>query len=104
MKEIKAYIRNIMVDDVVDAIEAVDNPPTVKVLPVHRYSWRDDDGALQRATEMTKIELIAPDDQAKELVSIILEKAHTGNSGDGRVIVNTVDEAWSIQNSNRIIG
>lgn len=102
MKEIKAYVRNIMADDVIDAIEAVDDPPTVKVLPVHRYSWRDDDGALQRATEMTKIELIAPDDQAKELVTIILEKAHTGNSGDGRVIMDTVDTAYSIQHGTHL--
>mgnify|MGYP006429957775 CR=1 FL=1 len=97
MKEIKAYVRNIMVDDVVDTIEAVDDPPTVKVMPVHRYSWRDDDGTLQRAHEITKIEMVAPDAQARRLVDIILEKAHTGNSGDGRIIVNTVDEVWSIQ-------
>lgn len=97
MKEIKAYIRNNMVDDVVDALEAMPGVPGVAVVPVSGFGHVHDDGAAMRV-QMTKLEVDVPDEQVEPVVDCIVRHARTGTGhpGDGKICVCELAQAVRI--------
>ncbi len=46
--------------------------------------------------ERTKLEVIVKDSEAKKVVDIILSHAKTGNAGDGKIFVSSVEEGYDI--------
>lgn len=48
-----------------------------------------------------KLEFVVPDDRADEVVEIVLEAARTGEIGDGKVFVSSVEEAVRIRTGER---
>jgi nitrogen regulatory protein P-II 1 len=44
-----------------------------------------------------KLEVVVPDKIAQEVISIIIKKGQTGQVGDGKIFVYTVDEAIRIR-------
>ena len=48
-----------------------------------------------------KIEFVVPDDRADEVVEVVLEAAHTGEVGDGKVFVSHVEESIRIRTGER---
>jgi nitrogen regulatory protein P-II 1 len=46
--------------------------------------------------ERTKLEIIVTDSDAKKVVDIILAHAKTGNVGDGKIFVSTVEQGFDI--------
>ena len=44
-----------------------------------------------------KIELVCVDEDAEKYVDIILEKAHTGQNGDGKIFISDISESISIR-------
>jgi nitrogen regulatory protein P-II 1 len=48
-----------------------------------------------------KIEILAPDEMAPKIVEAILESAHTGKIGDGKIFVSNIDDVIRIRTSER---
>ena len=97
MKAIKAYIREAMVDRVIDALGHLPGPPAVTVLEVQAYGHRPEGTTLEK-TRMAKLELDVTDDACDRVVATILQNARTqaGHPGDGKVYVSDLSEAYRI--------
>lgn len=48
-----------------------------------------------------KLEVVVDDEMADEVVNVIQKYAHTGNTGDGKIFVFTVDEIVKIRTNER---
>lgn len=97
MKEIKPYIREAMVDQVIDAIGKLPGPPAVTVLSVKAYGHRPGADTLE-PTRMAKLEVDVSDDAFDGVVDTILRKARTqgGHPGDDKVYVSELAGAYRI--------
>ena len=110
MKMIVAVIRPEKVDDVVDALEAV-NVPGVTITDVR---GRGEQGGIclqYRAGKMqihtlpkTKLEIVVPDKDVDTIIKTIREHARTGKKGDGRIFVLPVEAAAWARNDDFITG
>lgn len=98
MKEIKAFIRKHMVEHVIDAIEALDDPPGLTLSNVHGLGHTEQPEAPARFLERVKLEIIVPDERVDEIVRTITEKARTSYHGDGLVFVSAVERAVRVRN------
>lgn len=105
MKEIKAYIRPQFVDSVVEALEKA-GAKDLTVLRVdafgklagaeaeeHRFSSK----YAEKYSAVVKLELVSGDEDAARFADVIRQHAYTGQHGDGRVFIATVDEAVNIR-------
>lgn len=92
MKEIKAYIRNSMVNRVVDALAELPDGPTVAVVPLQAFG-HGTDACDYTGVPVTKLEVDIPDDREEEVLAVIRDNARTGegHSGDGRILVSDVN-------------
>ncbi len=48
-----------------------------------------------------KVEIVMPDSRLDETVTILVEAARTGHIGDGKVFIDSVEEAIRIRNDER---
>ena len=94
MKEIKAIIQPHMLAKLMDALHAVPHFPGVTVSDCQGQGRGGGKGGQFEATQetiffkkMTKIELFCADAVCDDLVEIIGAAAHTGNPGDGVIMV-----------------
>ena len=55
----------------------------------------------ERYSSSVKIELVCSDDDLEKFVNIILEKAHTGRHGDGKIFISDISESISIRTKQR---
>jgi len=107
---IVAVIRPEKVDDVVDALEAV-NVPGVTITDVR---GRGEQGGIclqYRAGKMqihtlpkTKLEIVVPDKDVETIIKTIREHARTGKKGDGRIFVLPVEAAAWVRTDDFITG
>ena len=110
MKMIVAVIRPEKVDDVLDALEAV-NVPGVTITDVR---GRGEQGGIclqYRAGKMqihtlpkTKLEIVVPDKDVETIIKTIREHARTGKKGDGRIFVLPVEAAAWVRTDDFITG
>lgn len=94
MKEIKAIIQPFMLSPVLEALNAIPGLPGIIVSDSRVIN--PERGAYSQIVKI-KLEVIVPDELADTVVARILEKAHTGNPGDGRVFVIPVERSTSIR-------
>jgi nitrogen regulatory protein P-II 2 len=98
MKIIMAIIQPFRLDKVIDALEEIENFPGVTVSDARGF------GRLKSESEQhaphfdpfhkkVRLEIAAPDEIADEIADIIAARAHTGNHGDGKIFVWTIDNA-----------
>ncbi len=104
MKEIKAIIQPHMLSKVMEALHAGPHFPGITVSDCHGQGrGRGAGGAYVPTAEsifparMTKLELFCPDAQCDELVNAIQRAAHTGNAGDGVIVVADLQRAVRIR-------
>ncbi|MFB6345106.1 MAG: P-II family nitrogen regulator [bacterium] len=98
MKQIKAFVRPEREDQVVDAIEALTDPPGLSVETV--YGWgHPKEGTHHKLTEQIKFEIMVPDDELSHVMSQIRESATSGHYGDGKIFVMDLDEALRIRDN-----
>lgn len=102
MKIITAMLQNFMLSKVVSALEAIDRFPGMTLTDVRgfgrRRSVREEHRMhLDDFHEKSRIEIVAPDDLTEQIVRAIIETAHTGNNGDGKIFVWSVEHAVRIQ-------
>ena len=94
MKEIKAIIQTHMLGRVLEALHKVPHFPGVTVSDCQGQGRGRGPGGHYQATQdtiffkkMTKLEIFCSDTILAELVSVIQQAAHTGNPGDGVIMV-----------------
>jgi len=94
MKEIKAIIQPHMLNRVIDALHALPHFPGVTVSDCLGQGRGLGAGGRYVATEqtidfhkVTKLELFCADACAEEIARVIQRTAHTGNPGDGVIMV-----------------
>ena len=108
MKEIKAIIQPFMLGKVVAALKDIENLPGISVSEVHGFgrtrAQSAPDAVVDDAVQYvkkSKLEVVVPDDLAERVVATIQQHAHTGNLGDGKIFVYTVDEVVRIRTGDR---
>ena len=102
MKKIEAIIRKTHFDSVKEALFAADinwfSYSEVKAIGQDRED-RIYRGVMYSTDIISRIELtiICRDQFVQPAVDAILQAAHTGEVGDGRIFVSPVDDTWSIR-------
>jgi len=104
MKEIKAIIQPFVVDHVLAALRQMAELPGVTVSEVKGFGrgralGRADspDEAEIFGVKKIKLEIVVPDDLVENVVQLIAKRAHTGNPGDGKIFISTVDDVVKIR-------
>ena len=104
MKEIKAIIQPHVLPKVMGALHALAHFPGVTVSDVRGQGRGRGGGGQFVATQesiffrdMTKLELFCADAAAEEFVRAIQQAAHTGNPGDGVVMVADVSRVVRVR-------
>lgn len=97
MKEVKAYIRRNKLDDVVNALAKVEGLSGVSVSTITGFGRSR--GVLQLVDFEThiKIEAVCSDELKETVVETMLRFSQTGYRGDGKVFVQSVEEAYRIE-------
>lgn len=108
MKEIKAIIRPGKLLEVTEELHAIEGLPGVTVSEIKGFGK----GKAQNAKdsvfyEMVKfipriqLEVVVNDEMVADVVNVIQKYAHTGNTGDGKIFVSTVDDIVKIRTNER---
>jgi len=102
MKEIKAYVRNNMVDGVIAALGVIKDVTGIAIVELKAFGHAAADGTLTMV-EMTKLEVDVADASLDAVVNTIIQHARTGTGhpGDGRVIVSEITDAIRIEDGDR---
>ncbi len=107
MKKIEAVIKPFKLDDVKDALTAI-GIIGMTVSEVRGFGRQKGHTELYRGGEYTvdflpkvKVEVVVPDHIVGKVTEIIAGAAKTGNIGDGKVFVNTVESAVRIRTGER---
>jgi nitrogen regulatory protein P-II 1 len=107
MKKIECVIRPIKIDEVKAALEAI-GVVGMTVADVRGYGKQRGRTEKYRGNTYVvnllpkvKLEIVVADDRAEDVVDIVLEAAKTGEIGDGKIFVSTVEEAVRIRTGER---
>ena len=107
MKKIECVIRPIKIDEVKVALEAI-GVVGMTVADVRGYGKQRGRTEKYRGNTYVvnllpkvKLEIVVPDDRAEDVVEIVLDAARTGEIGDGKIFVSTVEEAVRIRTGER---
>jgi nitrogen regulatory protein P-II 1 len=108
MKEIKAIIQPFMLSKVINALKEHTDLPGVTVSEIKGFGKTRAEGAkaeivddLVGYVKKVKLEIVLPDHIVDEVLEIISKNARTGNMGDGKIFVYTVDEVLKIRTGER---
>ena len=110
MKEIKAYIRQDDINEVVEGLQRA-GAPGVSVIEIHPvgYGYEANHFAPHAARlvdryrhlSIVKLEIMCADDQVDALLEVIQTSCCTANPGDGMVFVSEVFDAVRIRDGAR---
>lgn len=103
MKEIRAYVQPHVIDRLLEAFDEIADFPGVSVSDCHGFGRERIEagrGFTQFATKK-RLEIFAPDELAETIVAAIMENAHTGRAGDGKLYVMEVLEWGRIRTGER---
>ncbi len=107
MKKIECVIRPIKIDEVKEALGSI-GIIGMTVSDVRGYGQQRGRTEKYRGNTYVvnllpkiKIEVVVPDDRAEEVIEIMLEAARTGEIGDGKIFLSTVEEAVRIRTGER---
>jgi nitrogen regulatory protein P-II 1 len=108
MKEIKAIIRPSKLLEVTEELHAIAGLPGVTVSEIKGFGKGRAKNAKDAVVcEMVnfisriKLEVVVTDEMVAEVVNVIQKYAHTGNTGDGKIFVSTVDDIVKIRTNER---
>jgi nitrogen regulatory protein PII len=107
MKLIKCIIRPNKVDDVRDALEKA-SVSGMTITEVRGHGRQKGHKAVYRGREYdvsllpkTMIELAVSDESVDEVIGVVLKTARTGDIGDGRIWVLSIEEGYNIRTAAR---
>ncbi len=103
MKKIEAIIKPFRLDEVKDALNEL-GVQGMTVTEVRGFGRQKGHVEVYRGAEYevtfvpkVKMEIVVTDDMAEGVVRKIMETAKTGEIGDGKIFVTTVEEAYRIR-------
>jgi nitrogen regulatory protein P-II 1 len=103
MKEIKAIIQPFRAEEVITALHTVPGLPGVTVSEVRGYGKVSPDNDLRKedaevfGSKKIKLEIVVPDELVEKVKKVISTLAHTGNPGDGKLFISTVDDVVKVR-------
>jgi nitrogen regulatory protein P-II 1 len=107
VKKIESIVKPFKLDDVREALSTV-GITGMSVSEVNGHERQKGQTELYRGAEYVvdfvpkiKLELIVSDDLVEKTVNAILQSAHTGRIGDGKIFVLPVEEAFRIRTGER---
>jgi nitrogen regulatory protein P-II 1 len=107
VKKIESIVKPFKLDDVREALSTV-GITGMSVSEVNGHGRQKGQTELYRGAEYVvdfvpkiKLELIVSDDLVEKTVNAILQSAHTGRIGDGKIFVLPVEEAFRIRTGER---
>ena len=108
MKEIKAIIRPFKLLEVTEELHKIEGLPGVTVSDIKGFGKSRAKNAKDKIVyEMVefvpriKLEVVVRDEMVADVVNVIQKAAHTGNTGDGKIFVISVDEIVKIRTNER---
>lgn len=108
MKEIKAIIRQFKLDNVITELHKIEGLPGITISESKGFGKGKGKDAEETISEglhqlipKVKIEIVVHNDLVDEIVNTIQRTAHTGNPGDGKIIVLNVEEIVKIRTNER---
>jgi len=108
MKEIKAIIRPSKLLEVTQELHEIQGLPGVTMSEIKGFGKGRAKNAKDKIMyEMVafvpriKLEVVVADEMVDEIVNVIQKYSHTGNPGDGKIFVSTVDEIIKIRTNER---
>ncbi len=103
MKKIEAIIKPFKLDEVKDALNDI-GIVGMTISEVRGFGRQKGHKELFRGSEYVvdllpkvKIEVVVKEEIAKQVVETIMASARTGNIGDGKIFVSTLDETYRIR-------
>lgn len=102
MREIKALVRTERLDYVVDALHAIEELPGMTISVVRgigRTHGGDTDTSGFGEVQMAKLEIVIEAALEDRVVDAIVQAAHTGRPGDGKIFVYPVARVVRIRTS-----
>lgn len=107
MKKIEAIIKPFKLDEVKDALQEID-VQGITVTEVKGYGRQKGHTELYRGAEYVvdfvpkiKMETVVEDERVEQVIETIVQTAHTGKIGDGKIFVSPVDDAVRIRTGER---
>ncbi len=107
MKLVKCIIRPNKVDDVREALEKA-SVSGMTITEVRGHGRQKGHKAVYRGREYdvsllpkTMIEMAVSDDLVDEVIGVLLKAARTGDIGDGRIWVLSIEEGYNIRTAAR---
>jgi len=108
MKLIVAFVQPFMLDKVVNALLQIHEFPGLSITHARGFGQERALAAehtvgeqLQEYVDKLRLEILALGEIADEIVEVIATHAHTGNRGDGKILVVEVLEAVRIRTGER---
>jgi len=108
MKEIRAIVQPFMLTKVIGALRQVEGLPGVTVSEVQGFGKNLGRGTAGGAppdspeyVPKAKIEVVVSDEMVEVVVETILDRAHTGNPGDGKIFVCPIEDVLKIRTGER---
>ncbi|MBK79865.1 MAG: transcriptional regulator [Gammaproteobacteria bacterium] len=98
MYEVKAYVKQVKMEAVIDALAQLDCVTGIAVVRLHEYGHALETGKLTRV-DMVKLEVdVASLEDAEHAARRIVDEARTGpgHPGDGRVMITELHRATRI--------
>ncbi len=103
MKKIEAIIRPFRIDDVREALAEI-GVKGMTLTEVKGYGRQKGHTELYRGSEYQidflpkiKLEVVVPDQLEEQVVDAIVRTAKTGQVGDGKIFITTVDDAVRVR-------
>lgn len=107
MKKVEAIIRHFKLEDIKSALNDV-NVVGMTITEVKGYGRQKGHTEMYRGTEYAidfvpkiKVEVVCSDDLLNDVIDNIIEKARTGQMGDGKIFVYDLVEAVRIRTGER---
>lgn len=108
MKEIKAIIQPHRLEAVLEELRTHPALPGVTISSVQGFGQtvgRDKNDKVDTAEfgtiNMMKVECVVDDEMLDDILEIIKESAHTGLTGDGKIVIYDVNEMVKIKTGER---
>jgi nitrogen regulatory protein P-II 1 len=110
MKEIKAYVRRDLINQVVEQLTLA-GAPGVSVIEIHPVGYGYEPSHFEphfarmleryRYLSIVKLEIFCPDWELERLIDMIQETCRTGGPGDGMIFISDVSDAVRIRDGCR---
>lgn len=108
MKEIKAIIRPSRLLEVTEELHEIEGLPGVTISEIKGFgkgrARNAEDRIMYEMVEFMpriQLEVVVHDGMVDQVVNVIQKYAHTGNQGDGKIFVSTVDQIVKIRTNQR---